>query len=135
MISSGELCQFDENLVCVKCGFSVVADILPVYRKCGPPYYPEKSDFSVDVDAPSLFSLDSSVPDSMDRSFPCRHRGGVSYTTGCGGCGLRTEVADVYTCDLHGLCTIHAKAIRTDGPRSPLVAVCISCPERPIDGT
>lgn len=53
----------------------------------------------------------------------------------CGHCTVTKEMVNIYTCEIHGVCTIHAKAIRTDGPSSPLVAVCISCPERPVDGT
>lgn len=135
MISSGELCQFDENLVCIKCGVPVTAEVLPVYRKCGPLHHPEKINFSVDAPESISPSVDEVDSGPVEHLFLCPHRGDISHTTGCGGCGLKTEVAEVYTCEIYGLCTIHAKAIRTDGPSSPLVAVCISCPERPVDGT
>lgn len=43
---------------------------------------------------------------------------------------MKKEMVNVYACSLLGSCTIHAKAVRTDGPTSPLVAICIGCEKR-----
>lgn len=127
-----EFCNFDDTLTCRKCGRSVVAAIRPVFRDCARQPMPV-----IDYQASVQFAPGANQPDPRgvadSRDFFCQHRGEVLEKVNCGGCGLRTEIAEVHHCKKHGKCTIHARAIRTNGPASPLVAVCISCPDRQAD--
>lgn len=64
-----------------------------------------------------------------NQDFACQHRGNVVRRELCQLCGNRDTEVPVYSCVLHGECTIHAHGIRHGDATTSLVARCVSCDE------
>ena len=61
--------------------------------------------------------------------FACPHRGAITRRELCHLCGNRDTEVPVYSCVLHGECTVHAHGIKGTSGK---LAVCIACDDNPI---
>lgn len=64
---------------------------------------------------------------------PCRFRGKIIRSQKCRPC-QGTNLAEVFSCPVHGFCTLHNFGITYNGAAGPLVPVCATCDQRDETG-